>query len=304
MTVTYFYNFSGRTYPDYSETAFNTMIVSDGYILNLGFDIPKPFAKTPAIDLQGAVILPPFVDSHTHFLQTGIVQSGCQLDKAESIKDIVDMVNDECKKNRVVLGWKLSDYSLREIRQLVSEIDKFGTKYFIWLVSQDLHRCVANTEAIKWAKKNYSLADYSENIINGEAYNFLSYKINDLLSDSYKLNSLKNVEKHCIKKGVATVHALEGTENDPYETLLVDKFFKTSCLDSVIYNQSSNPSIPLKNKWKQMGGCILVDGSISSRTAAMFDEYKDEKTKGDLYLNSESVMALTKTAKQNNLQLA
>ena len=304
MTVTYFYNFSGRTYPDYSETAFNTMIVSDGYILNLGFDIPKPFAKTPSVDLQGAVVLPPFVDSHTHFLQTGIVHSGCQLDKAESIKDIVDMVNDECKKNRVVLGWKLGDYSLREIRQLVSEIDKFGTKYFIWLVSQDLHRCVANTEAIKWAKKNYSLADYSENIISGEAYNFLSYKINDLLSESYKLNSLKNVEKHCIKKGVATVHALEGTENDPYETLLVDKFFKTSCLDSVIYNQSSSPSIPLKNKWKQMGGCILVDGSISSRTAALFDEYKDEKTKGDLYLNSESVMALTKTAKQNNLQLA
>ena len=304
MTVTYFYNFSGRTYPDYSETAFNTMIVSDGYILNLGFDIPKPFAKTPSVDLQGAVILPPFVDSHTHFLQTGIVQSGCQLDKAESVKDIIDMVSDECKKNRIVLGWKLGKFSMREIIELVNELDKLGHKNFIWLVSQDLHHCVANSEAIKWAKKNYSLSDYSYNYVDGEAYNFLSYKINDLLTESYKLDSLKTVEKQCISKGVATVHALEGTEDNPYETLLVDKFFKNSKLDAVIYNQSSDPSIPLKNKWEQMGGCILVDGSISSRTAAMFDEYKDEKTKGDLYLNSDAVMAITKTASQNKLQLA
>ena len=304
MSVSYFYNFSARTYPDYSETVFNTMIVSDGFILNAGFDIPKPFAKTPAIDLEGAIIIPPFVDSHTHFLQTGIVSAGCQLDKAESIKDIVDMVSDECKRNRIVLGWKLGDYSLREIRQLVSEIEKLGHKNFIWLVGQDLHHCVANSEAIKWAKKNFSLADYPDNIISGEAYNFLSYKINDLLTESYKLDSLKIVEKHCISKGVATVHALEGTEENPYETLLVDRFFRNSKLTAVIYNQSSDPRIPLKNKWGQMGGCILVDGSIASRTASMFEEYADAKTKGDLYLNSDAVMALTKTASQNRLQLA
>ena len=304
MSVTYFYNFSARTYPDYSETAFDTMIVSDGYIINCGFGITKPFAKTPAVDLEGAIILPPFVDSHTHFLQTGIVNSGCQLDKAENVKDVVDIVENECKKNRIVLGWNLGKFSMREIRELVSEIEKLGNKNFIWLVSQDLHHCIANNEAIKWAKKNYSLYDYSENYVGGEAYNFLSYKINDLLSEDYKLSSLKKVEKHCISKGVATVHALEGTENNPYETMLVNKFFKNSKLESIIYNQSSNPSIPLKNNWKQMGGCILVDGSIASRTAAMFDEYYDEKTKGDLYLNSDAVMDITKTAKKNNLQLA
>ena len=304
MSVKYFYNFSARTYPDYSETAFNTMVVSDGYILNAGFDLPKPFAKTPSFDLGGSIIFPPFVDSHIHFLQTGIVNSGCQLDTAESVKDIIDMVSDECKKNRIVLGWKLGKFSMREIIELVNELDKLGHKNFIWLVSQDLHHCIANSEAIKWAKKNYSLSDYSYNYVDGEAYNFLSYKINDLLTESYKLNSLKLVEKQCISKGVATVHTLEGTEDNPYETLLVDKFFKNSKLDAVIYNQSSDPSIPLKNKWGQMGGCILVDGSIASRTAAMFDEYEDEKTKGDLYLNSDAVMALTKTASQTKLQLA
>ena len=304
MSVKYFYNFSARTYPDYSETVFNTMVVSDGYILNAGFDLPKPFAKTPSYDLGGSIIFPPFVDSHIHFLQTGIVNSGCQLDTAESVKDIIDMVSDECKKNRIVLGWKLGKFSMREIIELVNELDKLGHKNFIWLVSQDLHHCIANSEAIKWAKKNYSLSDYSYNHVEGEAYNFLSYKINDLLTESYKLNSLKLVEKQCISKGVATVHTLEGTEDNPYETLLVDKFFKNSKLDAVIYNQSSDPSIPLKNKWGQMGGCILVDGSIASRTAAMFDEYEDEKTKGELYLNSDAVMALTKTACQNKLQLA
>ncbi len=305
MAVTYFYNFSARTYPDYSEPVFDTMIVSDGYIINCGFGLTKPFAKTPAIDLNGAIIIPPFVDSHTHFLQSGIVSSGCQLDSADSIKDLLDIVTDECKNNKIVLGWKLDIDYLKENRYpTLNELDNISTKNFIWLVSKDLHLCVANSEALKWAKKYYPNLKHKDGIISGEAYNNLCYKINDLLSESYKLNALKKLEKHCINKGVATVHALEGTENNPYETLLVDKFFKSSNLEAIIYNQSSNPAIPLKNKWKQMGGCILVDGSIGSRTAAMFDEYSDSSNKGDLYLNSDAVMNITKTAKQNNLQLA
>ncbi len=305
MSVTYFYNFSARTYPDYSETAFDTMIVSDGYIINCGFGITKPFAKTPAVDLEGAIILPPFVDSHTHFLQTGIVSSGCQFDDIDNLKDVFEIVSNECKKNKIVLGWNYDLDLIKEKRfPTVSELDKISSKNFIWIVSKDLHMCAANTEALRWAKKNYPSLKDNNGLITGEAYNSLCYKINDLLSESYKLTSLKKVEKHCITKGVATVHALEGTEDNPYEALLVDKFFKSSKLESYIYNQSSNPSIPLKNKWKQMGGCILVDGSIGSRTAAMFDDYYDEKTKGDLYLNSDAVMAITKTAKKNNLQLA
>ena len=305
MSVKYFYNFSARTYPDYSETAFNTMIVSDGYILNAGFDIPKPFAKTPAFDMGGSIIFPPFVDSHTHFLQTGIVNSGCQLDEVTCLKDIFDLVNEETKKHKIVLGWNLDISHIKEKRfPTLYELDKISSKNFIWLVSKDLHMCVANTEAINWAKKNYSSLTDTNGIISGEAYNSLCYKINDLLTEEYKLNSLKKIEKHCISKGVATVHALEGNQDNPYESLLVDKFFKNSKLEGIIYNQSSNPKIPLKNKWEQMGGCILVDGSIGSRTAALFDEYADSNTKGDLYLNSDAVMVITKVAAQNKLQLA
>ncbi len=305
MSVSYFYNFSARTYPDYSETCFNTMVVVDGHILNAGFDFPKPFAKTPAFDLGGAIIIPPFVDAHVHFLQSGIVNSGCQLNDAETIKDILDLVSLEAKKNDIVLGWNLDIEVIKEKRfPTLYELDQISNKKFIWLVNKDLHLCVANTFALNWARKNYSGLTHKDGIITGESYNSLCYKINDLLTESYKLNSMKKIEHLCISKGVATVHALEGTENNGYESLLVDKFFKNSRLGAVIYNQSSDPSVPLKNKWKQMGGCILVDGSIGSRTAAMFDDYDDYKTKGELYLNSDSVMSLTKTASKNNLQLA
>ena len=305
MSVSYFYNFSARTYPDYSETAFNTMVVSDGYIINAGFDIPRPFAKTPAFDLGGAIIFPPFVDSHTHFLQSGIVNSGCQLNEVTCLSDIFDLVVAEIKKNNIVLGWNLDIASLKENRfPTLSELDKISNEIFIWLVSKDLHMCVANSQAIRWAKKHYTDLTHNNGLITGEAYNFLCYKINDLLTEKYKVNSLKKIEQICISKGVATVHALEGTDNNPYESLLVSKFFNDSKLEAYVYNQSSDPSIPLKKNWKQMGGCILVDGSIASRTAALFEDYADAKTKGNLYLSSDEVMNITKTATKNKLQLS
>lgn len=305
MAVKFFHNFSARTYPDYSHIAFDSMVVADGCIFDAGFELEKPVEDMPSIDLKGAVILPPFVDSHTHFLQTGIVNSGCQLDDAFDLRDVFDSISEECKKNKIVLGWNLEINELKENRfPTLFELDRISDTNFIWIVSKDLHCSVANSVALQWAKKEYPKLKDIDGLITGEAYNYLCYKINDLLSESYKLNSLKIAENICISNGVATVHALEGTEDNPYETLLVDKFFKSSKLAAYIYNQSSNPKIPLKNKWKQMGGCILVDGSIGSRTAALYDEYIDSNTKGDLYLSSDAILEITKTAYKNNLQLA
>lgn len=305
MTISYFYNFSARTYPNYSETAFNTMVVSDGYIINAGLDLKKPHQDIPSIDLGGCVITPPFVDSHIHFLQTGIVLSGLQLNETLSLQNIFDAVTEECKKNKIVLGWNLDVSQLKEERfPTLAELDSISKKNFIWLASSDLHQGVANSEALNWAKKNYPGLTHKDGLISGAAYNELAYKINDLLPESYKVNALKKAEQLCLEKGIASVHAMEGSEENPYESLLVDKFFKTSTIEGIVYNQSSRTRVPLQERWKQMGGCILVDGSIGSRTAAMFEPYADEDTKGNLFLNSDKVMAITKAASESKLQLA
>ncbi len=305
MKIGYYYNFSARSYPDYSKTLFNSMVIIDGYIINAGFDIKKPSEDTPCYNLNGAIVFPPFVDSHIHFMQTGIVESGCQLDEAFCLKDIFNIISDEARGGEYILGWNLDYNQIKEKRYpTLKELDKISNKKFIWLVSKDLHCCVANSVALKWAKEEYPNLIHNEGLISGESYNFLCYKINDLLPESYKIDGLKLAEKKCIEKGIATVHCLEGTQDNPYETLLVDKFFQNSQLESYIYNQSSDPSIPLEKKWGQMGGCILVDGSIASRTAALFENYADEDTTGDLYLDSDAIMEIAKTASLNNLQLA
>ncbi len=305
MKLDYFYNFSGRIFPDYSVTAFDTMIVTDGYILRTGFNMPIPAGEVVKHDLGGAVILPPFVDSHTHFLQTGIVLSGLQLNKAKSLNDLFDIVLEEGKKNKIIIGWNLDIQTLKEKRfPTQSELDKISNKNFIWLVSKDLHMAVANSEAIKWASAKVQKLEHIKGLISGASYNEIAYKINALLTDNYKLKCLKKAEELCLKKGVATVHALEGAENDFSETLLVDNFFENSNIEGIIYNQSSKPDLPIKKEWNQMGGCILVDGSLSSRTAALFEPYNDAKTSGNLFLNSDRIMEITRIAYTNRLQLA
>lgn len=305
MQLDYFFNFSGRIFPDYSVNSFDTMIVTDGYVLRTGFNMPIPAGNVTKHDLGGAIVMPPFVDSHTHFLQTGIVLSGIQLNKARSLNDIFDSILLESKKNKIIIGWNLDIQSLKEKRfPTQAELDKVSSNNFIWLVSTDLHMAVANSEALKWAMQKYPKLEHIKGLVSGSSYNAISYKINGLLTDNYKFKCLQKAEEICIKKGVGTVHALEGTENDFSETLLVDRFFQNSNIEGIIYNQSSIPDLPLKKEWKQMGGCILVDGSLSSHTAALSENYNDLKTSGNLFLNSEKIMEITKTAYTNKLQLA
>ena len=306
MSEIFFYNFSGRNQPDYSKTDFNTMYAVDGVILRTGRHLPRPETAINSVDLGGAVVLPAFADAHVHFTQTGITLMGCRFDAATSINEVTDAIKAEADKNYHVLGWGLQEVTLKERRlPTLEELDRACPDNFVWLARKDLHSAVVNSHALEWARSFFPSLRTEKGLIKAEEYNFLCYQLNSQLSAEFKKQALKMAEQEGFKKGVATVHALEGSLESTDDTLALSDFLETSPLHGVIYHQSPDPTLPLQKGWNRMGGCLLVDGSIGTRTAAMHEPYADAPGNlGNLYLSAEKIEQLLKTAHDNNLQLA
>lgn len=310
--IVYFYNFSARNLPDYGVMDFNSMIVKNGVITNTGKNLLKPKEKHRAVDLKNAVVFSPFTDAHVHFMQTGVTMLGCDLGKVKNIKQILKAVKKE-NQQPWILGWQMQEGLLKERRPpSLKELDKVSGDGIVWLTRADLHSAVVNSKGQRWANEQLAgtrFEDFSpngkENLICGEGFYFLAAKVLENVSKDFKIRAFKMVEKLCLEQGVGTVHAFEGDEGNEADSLLLAEFFKTSPVHGVIYHQSTNPDLPVKMRWKQMGGCLLVDGAFGSHTAALYEDYADKAgEKGVLYKKAAEIIEIAKRANNTGLQLA
>ncbi len=300
-----FHNFSGRNLPDYAHHEFDSMLVENGMILRTGYQLPARPEMTP-VDLRDATVLPAFADAHVHMNQTGIALSGAQLEPADCLAQVFMALTAEAAENEFVLGWGLQETRLKERRLPTSaELDAVAPENFVWVARQDLHSAILNTVALKWARTILPDLQAPDGLIKGSDYNHLCYCLIDNLPRTFKKRGLELVQQHCFKHGVATIHALEGSRESTADTVTVAEFSHSSDLHTVIYHQSADPALPRRYGWKGMGGCLLVDGSLGTRTAALHEAYSDApESRGNLYLEASDIEALLTTAHQNQLQLA
>lgn len=305
MPAQLFYNFSGRNLPDYARCDFDSMLVENGIVKEIGYQLPAHQGVIP-VDLAGATVLPAFTDAHVHMTQTGIALSGVQLEPATCLEEVLQLLATEAQANEYVLGWGLQETRLREQRLPTSdELDRIAASNFVWVARQDLHSAVLNRVALTWARKQRPELIDRDGLISGEDYNRLCYLLIERLPAFFKNEGLKRVQQQCFKKGVTTLHALEGSRESTADTIAVAEFGDNNILHTVIYHQSGDAALPHQHGWKGMGGCLLVDGSLGTRTAALHEPYADAADcRGNLYLDAEAIEELLATARAHNLHLA
>jgi len=283
------------------------MLVKDGKILATGRQLPCPEAAL-ANDLEGAVLLPAFSDAHTHFLQTGITALSFDLTDYSTPADLLEFISANLLSKKLFLAYNLSSsfFSPPKNPPITKfHLDKISTKHFIWLTFDNMHAAILNEAAIKWATSILKRDDFHiEGKVTGKDYMQIANNLHDYLPKSFLQNALKTVEKTCFSKGVAYVHAMEGSSFSNMTSKIVGEFFKKSKLKGSIYNQSPDPSFPIKMGWKQMGGCILADGAIGSRDAALNSPYEDTKENAPLMLCADEIKNIIKAASKAGLQLA
>lgn len=275
------------------------------------------------VDLQGRVLLPGFVDTHTHFFQVARRAIDIDLTPARNLDEVCDLL--QAYKERMPelppwiggCGWDRNIFPSTEgfDRTL---LDRYFPDTPVMLKNKDLHTKWVNTKALQMAGIDRNTPNPPDGTIerdeHGDPNGFLHerawklmQKITVLPAVPMQKQMIRDAVAWCHTMGLIGAHLMESeVAHELYPQLQSEgmKFrvywhFSQSQLDSIIAQGVHSYS---GDEWfKTCGMKLFMDGSIGSQTAYMREPYPHSTDRGMLTLPPEQLYRLMTRAAQHGL---
>ena len=261
-------------------------------------------------------ILPGFIDSHVHLLDVGLRSVFPFLQGAECLEDIYERLLDGYKRAKdlgFIVGWDFEEERIREKRvPHREELDRVVKEIPLIVLRRDGHSSFLNTKSFERIfKEEYSgieLDKYKEptGVVRGEANEEVLRYIRRNLPREVIVEAYTIASQEAISKGITTLAALVGSD-DPEDKsceILLEIRDKLK-IDTIPFYQTTDIDRVRRLGLERIGGCILIDGSFGSHTAALRQGYKDDpENRGVLYFSDEELFRFLKSADDASLQTA
>ena len=229
------------TMSDYNPIA-ETVIVKDGKIMNVGNQINYRSyigEKTKILDLNGATMIPGFIEGHGHFMGLGYAKMRLDLSVVDSYDELVDMVAEAVEKSppgEWILGrgwhqskWLPTPSPLVKGFQTHDKLSAVSPNNPVWLTHASGHAGFANAKAMEiggiTAESEFgfggeiikNLRNQPTGIFNERAQNLISKHVeipsydagSKSDSDTDQQNSSLALElavKECLENGITSFH--------------------------------------------------------------------------------------------------
>lgn len=291
---------NGRLDPD-----IKAIRVSGGKVVELMRSVPK--VGVQAIDLMGNYAFPGFVDTHTHSFEGGLYSMMIDLSPAQSIADVLELIHDQSRPlGSHIFAWNLDETTIKEKRfPTRKELDKVVPNKSLVLRRIDGHSCVINTFARDSIIASGKSFDGEDDILRGFDNDMAVHWFHKSLDQDIILEAYHNAADIALKGGFTGIHTMIGDADmsiTHYE--LIRDRLADFAVRYVIYPQSFDIDAALEMGATRVGGCILADGSIGSKTAALSFDYLGDDTRGVLYQTDDFWQSFVERAHKNNLQVA
>lgn len=252
--------------------------------------------------IEGQLIVPGFIDTHTHFVEGGFRLSQVQLRDAKTPKEFIARIKAYAltlPEGAWILGgdWDHENWG-GELPDR-NWIDSVTTKNPVWITRLDGHMSLANTLAINAAGVNDKVKDVSGGTIvrsKGRITgvfkdNATTYIEKAIPAPPHELEdrALDAAMNYVASKGVTSVH------NTSFNMEVFQRAHKANRMKTRIYAGMPLPewkkldSTIKKNgrgdSWLRIGNLkAFVDGSLGSHTAAMHKGFIDAPKDSGFYL--------------------
>ena len=270
------------------------------------------------LDLRGRALLPGFIDTHVHLMATGIEGVGLRLQDCRSLAEVMNLVRRAAEGQAVVRALGLDPARLAEQRYPTrAELDEAVSQVPVYLIRRDMHSAVLNSRALALVAAAETKEGWERDPATGESTGLLRadawYRASpilfSLIDEATWQQALAAACRQALSVGATTVHALEGgfTSGD------VDLGSLSELLERpaagrpkvVFWWQTKDVARVKARGLPRIGGCILVDGSFGSHTAALAEPYADRPDRrGELYHTDEELAAFVGEAHAAGLQIA
>ena len=209
-------------------------------------------------DIEGRLIIPGFVDCHTHLINLGsstVILSG--LDRDEVIEKMKERAKSEKKKVVVGRGW---DESLWKDKSYLTRDEVDAIPKPAVLIRVDGHMAVANSKALEIL----GMVDRKDGILKEEEMKLIrklqwqtDYEIKKSLVDAFK---------ECFSQGITCVRDIVDERTFDVYTRLMNDELKPKLRLVVYHDEFEDYMVNEKEFW---GVKIFLDGSIGAKTAAV-----------------------------------
>lgn len=292
--------------------------IKDGKIVFAGTNQnANAYATEKAIDLEGHAVIPGMADSHMHMYAYCQNQTSVNLEQAKSMDEMISSMRNKAvntPKGNWIKGVNFDQTKFKENRfPTRSDLDKISTEHPIVIKRCCLHAVVANTMALELVGVGAGYNPGSGGIVEFDEDGFpngilkeQSTKVFDeimpdpLLDEALKKKIMIDVFRDMSSKGITTIHTyaariwrynedintyreMEKSGELPVRvTVYLDEIFSP---EQITEEQKSDPY-----RFAQLGGYkIFSDGSLGSRSAALFEAYCDAPDEKGFVLYEQKV---------------
>lgn len=271
------------------------IIVSNDRIVEIGRGTPPQGIQK---ENTRGILYPPMTDSHVHFFQTGFSANSINLRNVKSQIDVLEILHEKAKDSPrigdVVWAWGYEGEPI-----LAEVIDQFVPDIPVFINRIDGHSAYLNSKALEIAHPTLRKPDgiYRGALLEKIYSHFLSLaSVDDLKISAEKVSQI------ALKSGVQYVHALI-PKIEWVKTLLeiADKI----PIKLTVFCETTDVKSIKELGLTQIGGCLLLDGSLGSRTAALRKPYSDDpRNYGNLYFSDSELKKFFSDAQKQGLRVA
>ncbi len=251
------------------------------------------------LNLEGGLVLPGFIDSHTHFLDGGFSLLSIRLREAKSKAEFVALIKEKAAElgpgEWILNGnWDQQQFDPPELPRR-EWIDAVTPENPVCVTRHDGHMALANSLALHLAGITRATpspegGEVLRDPATGEPTGILKDAAMDLVmqhipepSFEAKIKAAEAALRHAAERGVTSVHDMAVAGNfDVYQELLkrgglTSRIFLYIPVSEVEVYSRLCLKTPFGNDYLKIGGLKgFVDGSLGSSTALFFEPYTDD----------------------------
>jgi predicted amidohydrolase YtcJ len=284
-----------------------SLVVEGGKIAAV---LPEPCAD------NDFYICPGFIDSHTHPLETGLALFFPDLSPAESISAVLESISLALNQKPdlpIMLAFNFDPDRIKEHRYLYCrELDRLCRHKPVFVYRIDGHSGIANSPALNLLPEpitdgvEFDGAGRPTGVLRGSAYETISSQLKRQLPAEVVREAFLLTARLAARRGITTLAALIGSnELEAREWAALLDVLASMPVRMEPFLQTWQPDLAKRLGLPRIGGCLLLDGSFGSHTAALSEDYSDAPGfKGLLYHTDEEITAFITRATELGLQTA